>query len=77
MVLAAQLHGITLVQYRALVELGMTLGRGIRSHPPNSSQPGFAPRKYMFEVRRMRTVDHVVCGRAAGSRVHAFYGVLE
>ena len=42
MVLAAQLHGITLVQYRALVELGMALGRGIRSHPANSSQPGFA-----------------------------------
>ena len=76
MVLAAQLHGITLVRTRALVELGMALGRGIRSHPPNSSSQG-SPRRYMFEVRRMRTVDHIVCGRAAGGRVHAFYGVLE
>src|SRR6478609_10253787 len=77
MVLAAKLHGITLVQFRALVELSMALGRGIGSQPANSSQPGFARSQHMFEVRRMRTVDHVVRGRAAGSRIHPFYGVVE
>src|SRR6476659_7595862 len=77
MVLAAQLRRITLVQFSALVELSMALGRGIGSQPANSSEPGFVGSQHMFEVRRMRTVDHIVCGRAAGGRIHPFYGVVE
>src|SRR6478735_7874374 len=77
MVLPPQFHRITLVQFRALVELGMALGRGISSQPTNSSQPGLTRSKHMFEVRRMRTVDHVICGRAVSSQIHPLNGMVE
>ena len=69
-VLAAQLHGVAGVQVRRLVELGVAALRRVGADAADAAEPGALARKRGSEMRRVRTVDHVVGRRTLRRLVH-------
>src|SRR5262245_37845753 len=63
-VLRAKLAGISGIEVRGLVELGMAAPRGVGAQAADALDPGRLRREHARKMLRVCAVDHVVAGRS-------------
>src|SRR3546814_9146708 len=76
-ILLPEFGGIAVVERLRCVELRMAELRGVGAQAPDALHPALARLQRIFEVGRMRAVDHVVGRAPAGRRVHRGNGIFQ